>query len=79
MACNELVMGCMRSVLVVWRCTWQAVGLLAAPIVGAATDGLPGFAEGVAAGEQAEQKFGSEGGDATVRRLFSSSLKDAMS
>ncbi|WIA18209.1 hypothetical protein OEZ85_009681 [Tetradesmus obliquus] len=27
-----------------------AVGLLAAPIVGAATDGLPGFAKGVAAG-----------------------------
>jgi hypothetical protein len=30
-----------------------AVGLLAAPLVGAATDGLPGFAKGVAAGEQA--------------------------
>jgi hypothetical protein len=29
------------------------VGLLAAPLVGAATDGLPGFAKGVAAGEQA--------------------------
>jgi hypothetical protein len=28
-----------------------AVGLLAAPIVGAATDGLPGFAKGMAAGK----------------------------
>jgi hypothetical protein len=45
-------MGCMRSVLVVRRCTWWAVGLLAAPIVGAAMDGLPGVPKGVAAGEQ---------------------------